>query len=306
MKKFLKYIVLSYDVDILNLRDEELLWFFDDVNNFYVKDSRSDRKTNQIIDNYLVSLTHWKYSLPEILEWSLLVDSAEYIRLLKNFSDFWTTSIAESMSLENKQLITNSYSRWIWDCNRDIKDKSETGYIRKTDFSWNILFSDLTIFSELAQDHYYAYHNDISNWLESIEKQWNTSFLFDLHDTGVRLMNIDVERDTIKEDFFPSISIANFDGKSCSNEILKYFAEMITLYLWFPVVINEPYKWWYVTKFHGIESVKWKNIDRNVIQIELARFLYMKESTQEIDIERAEIIWDWLNRAMRDTVIRFS
>jgi hypothetical protein len=42
-----------------------------------------------------------------------------------------------------------------------------------------------------------------------------------------------------------------------------------------------------------------------MIQVELGRFLYMKESTQEVDWERMEIIWEWLKRAIADTWLEF-
>jgi hypothetical protein len=53
-----------------------------------------------------------------------------------------------------------------------------------------------------------------------------------------------------------------------------------------------------VTTKHGLKDRKQKDVNnnpanksiRNMIQVELGRFLYMKESTQEVDWERMEII----------------
>jgi N-formylglutamate amidohydrolase len=292
--------------DISSLTHSELLSYFDNIENFYLKDSRNVCWWEMPIDNYLVSLTHWEYILPSWYEDILIEQSDKYVRLLKNFSDFWTSYIASAMWLPEEQIIRTLFSRWIWDCNRDINDRSYIWYKRTTDFCWKSLFLDRGDLENIARKHYEDYHLSISKRLEQIEEWWKTSFLFDLHDTWVRLMDFDSSFDSIKTNLFPSISIANLDGKSCDDKVLHFFAERITFYLWFPVVCNEPYKWWYVTKYHWVESNQWKTKKRNVIQIELARFLYMKESTQEVNLERAEIIWDWLNKAIRDTIMKFS
>jgi len=306
MRKYLDDILFRWNINVAAFDESELLQYFDNPDNFYVKDSRTIEDSVGMPSNFLVSLTHWEYMLPSWWEEVLLKPHDIYLRLLQNFSDFWTAYIAKWMNIPEEQIIRNKYSRWIWDCNRNIHDTSITWYLRETDFSWNVLFSGMDVFSTIAEKHYYDYHNSIIKWLESIEKRCSSSFLFDLHDTGVRLMKPDINQDTIKHDVFPAMSIANLDNTSCDNKVLEYFSEKITKYLWIPVILNDPYKWWYVTKYHWIDSVRWKNSNRNVIQIELARFLYMKESSQEIHIKRAEIIWNWLSKAMRDTVIRFS
>jgi N-formylglutamate amidohydrolase len=121
-------------------------------------------------------------------------------------------------------------------------------------------------------------------------------------------------QDKFREGGFPGVIIWTKDWESCNPEITQYFAARLEYYLWMKPYVNVKYKWWYVTTQHGLKNRKEKDVNnnsannsiRNMIQIELWRFLYMKKSTQEVDWERMEIIWEGLKRAIADTGIKFD
>ena len=107
---------------------------------------------------------------------------------------------------------------------------------------------------------------------------------------------------------FPLISLADVHGTSCNQEILEYLILKIDNYLWIKAEVNTPFKWWYVTKSHW-SDYRWKLSyisKRNVIQVEIGRFLNMKESNQEINKKMMNILWEGLKRAICDTVRKFS
>ena len=307
--RYLPDLTNTYWVDISHYSDKELLEFYDNPNNFYIKDCRNDLYNNNIPSNFLLSLTHWSYDIPSWFEKNFVKnDNTGNLRLLKNFSDWWTTPLVNSMDLEENQIVRTQYSRVIWDCNRDINDYSENGFLRKTDF-WGIkLFNNIEWFRNKGEQHHIHYHTTIENKLLEIEKSWKKSFLFDIHDTWVLFMWEDTGMNHLDKELFPLISLADVHGTSCDRDILDYLILKIDNYLWIKAEINTPFKWWYITKSHW-SDYRWilDNVSkRNVIQIEIGRFLYMKESTQELDEEKVRILWEWLKRVICDVVRKFS
>ena len=294
-------------IDITWFSSKELLNFYDDPCNFKVWNAEKNIYDSIFPKNIIISLTHWSYDLPLESKKQIIWywDGREYKkteRLLKNFSDFWTTDIVNAMNIPESQIVRTYYSRAIWDCNRDICDLSPAWFIRDTDFNDKRLFTEKVIQSLIWKKHYKDYHNEINKKLMKIEQSWQSSFLFDIHDTWVRLMDFDVENDQIKDELFPFINISDCSGSSCVSWYLELFWQELHKAFWFSPVLREPFKSWFVTQKHWMQVRKSWNGQRNVIQIELGRFLYMKESTQEIDLERAWLLARWLKKAIIEAV----
>lgn len=340
MHKFLADIRNTKWVDLSKFSDKEILDFYDNPDNFSFKNPK-DLPYKEIIPyNFLLSLTHWTYLIPKQRLWNE-ENKIKNLRLLKNFSDFWTSYIVNSMWLDENKIVRTHYSRGIWDCNRDIKDRSSTWFVRDRDFSWNILFENNNFYKNIWIEHYKSYHQEISRKLEEIEYYNKKSILFDLHDTWVRLMWKEEKDDKLRKDLFPLICLSNSEWKSCDKELFDFFKSTLEFHLWIKAHINEPYKWWFVTNYHwsmfrqGVERYEifkdkkentnpqtnsiywvinkefnnkdlWNSKKRNVIQVEFWRYLYVKESTQEVNLEKASIIWEWLKRAIYDTAIKFN
>lgn len=297
----------------LNLTDDELLKFCDNPRNFEVNDCRDVSWVNENVDfpkNVLVTLTHWGYSLPEEAFESL---ASEKIRLLKNFSDFWTTEMVKKSWIPVENIIIFEWSRAIWDPNRQIRTQKEDDdlpeakkFIRQTDFGKQVVLDNPDLYRYEGIVLVERYHENIKERLDAIEGAAPKSFLFDIHDTWVNLMNVNPLGDKIRPEWFPKMCVGNLDWGSCSMDVVSYFADRIENYLWFRPLVNEPYKWGYVTQKHWWEERKELNLKRNAIQVEIWRYLYLKESVQEIDYERTKIIWEGLKRAILDTVLRFD
>jgi N-formylglutamate amidohydrolase len=211
------------------------------------------------------------------------------------------------------------WSRAIWDPNREYKNEEEDleldqwkKYIRDHDFNEQVIIKKPWQFRDTWKSKTELYHSVISSKLELAELLRGWSIWIDIHDTWVNLMNVDPELDTIKEEWFPDMIIWTKDWESCNPEILDFFVERLNHYLWLKIYTNKLYKWWYVTTRHWKEYREelndwdWlKKSKRNLIQVELGRYLYMKESTQEVDWERMEIIWEWIKRAITDLWLEF-
>jgi N-formylglutamate amidohydrolase len=221
--------------------------------------------------------------------------------------------------IPNANVICFPWSRSIWDPNREIKIEKEDSkldiwkkFIRDYDFNWQKIIDNPGQFREIWIKKAKKYHIDLNSKLKKVEKYLWWSIWIDIHDTGNNLMNINSDLDQFRKDWFPEITLWTKNWESCNTEILEYLANKLNYYLWLKVLINEPYEGWYVTTKHWkehrekINNWNWsEKSKRNMIQIELWRYLYMQESTQKINWERMEIIWEWIKRAITDTWIQF-
>jgi N-formylglutamate amidohydrolase len=206
--------------------------------------------------------------------------------------------------IPKNNLIKHKGSRLIWDPNRS---REAEDFIRKADFSWNIIASDLQKYQQEWERKHKEYHNTIEKKLLNTQEELWWVVAFDIHDTWVRLMDMNPRKDTFRKGSFPLITLGTRDGKSCNEEIVHYFSSRIEYYLWIEPLLNIPYKWWYVTQKHGELYRKERNTNRrNVIQVEIWRYLYMQESTQAVDIDRMKIIAAWLRMAITDTGNKFN
>lgn len=234
--------------------------------------------------NILILATHGTYFIPWYLKIFLTSYFKKYnYRLLKNFSDFATSYLLEDISLDNK--IICHFSRALWDPNRN---RDALDIFRGNDFNdikiWKFNFP--SIFKEfLLRKYYDNYHNNILKKIDLIEKKYKNIIIIDIHDTWNYLLWVDKKDDRKRSESFPMINLGNCDNKSSSKVFMDNLSELIESEFWFTPAINTPYKWWYVTQKYWLNHV-----NRECVQIEFWRYLYMNEQTQELDNEALEDI----------------
>lgn len=310
--------------ELSHLTQEELLCYYDNPRNIYVKDCRADNWVNQdknFPEYCLVFLTHGTFFVNSKIRRTTQHTIKNFNRLIKNYSDFWTRKAMNKSGIPEENIITAPWSRALSDYNRENKNEDEDAElpdgkksIRPYDFNEVVIIDNPEQFRNQWQYKTDIYHGSLEYSLNCVEEISWWSIWFDIHDTGVNLMWEIPELDRFRKEWFPGITLWTKNWESCNNEILEYFSEKLEYYLGIKPEMNEPFQWWYVTTKHGQENRKEKDSIsnaanksiRNMIQIELGRYLYMKESTQEVDWERMEIIWEWLKRAIADTGIKFS
>lgn len=303
--------------------EKQLLEFYNNPRNFFVKDCRNEKWENEKEDfpnQCLVFLTHWTFYVNSKIRRTTKHTIKNFNRLMKNYSDFWTRKVIKKSGVPEENIIVSPWSRAISDYNRENKTQEEDNKldegkrsIRSYDFNEVVIIDDAEQFRNLGQYKTNMYHGSLEYSLNHTEEVNGWSIWIDIHDTWVNLMWEDRQEDKFREWWFPWIILWTKDWESCNPEILAYFSERLEHYLWIKSYVNTKYKWGYVTTKHGLENRKQKDGEnnpinksvRNLIQVELGRFLYMKESTQEVDWERMEIIWEWLKRAIADTGIQF-
>ena len=243
--------------------------------------------------NILVLATHGDYYIPYFLRVFLKDEFKRYnYRLLKNFSDFWTKFLLKNC--ENK--IICKYSRALWDPNRNIKDGD---LFMDNDFWWIKIWKyNLPDFIKniLIKKYYNSYHYQIENRIIKMEKQFWEIIILDIHDTWNELLWIDFSDDKKRDYYFPEINLWVYNYESCTKDFCNKLDKLMLDEFWFESKIDWPYDWWYVSKKYW---VWYKN--RQVVQIEFGRYLYMNEKNQEIDLEKMkdmrekfEKVLEWL------------
>lgn len=298
---------------------EELLIHYDNPRNFEVKDCRNEVWENwekDFPEHVWVFLTHGTFFVPSEIRSTINSSKKEVYRLLKNFSDFWTRKMIKKSGIPKDNIIRCNLSRLPWDANREYRTEKEDRkleplkkFVRESDFNEQVIVDNPWQFREIGKDVVEKYWDKIKEFLKVAENNVWGSIWFDIHDTWINLMNIDSRKDKFRPEGFPFMTLWTNDWESCNLEIVEYFVQKVQHHLWITPHINEPFKGARIT------SMNWKKYreklwntqksKRNMIQIELWRFLYMKESSQEVDTERMEIIWEWLKRAIADTGIKF-
>lgn len=305
---------------------QELLEYYDNPKNFFIPDFRDEvnnLQKNSFPKHITALLTHGIFSINSekrrAIEKHIWATREEINRLLKNFSDWWTRKIIKKSLIPESNIIIPESPRLEWDPARDIDSND---IVREKDFNGNKLLPEKTIkklqssWSSWKTNHG-KYHGNIRKKLHSIESSHGWSITFDIHDTWVRMMKLDSKNDSfrISDDWwlgYPMMEIGTLEWASCNPEILEYFIKQVEKYFDFTPVVNKKYKWGYVTQKHWEQArkeleKKWENPQkRNVLQIELGRYLYMKESIQEMDWEQAEKVWAALRMCIQKTAEEFD
>ena len=230
--------------------------------------------------NTLVTFTHASYYVPFYLRPFLSSNmKRDNNRLLKNFSDFATFYLSEGIDERNKVIC--NFSRSIWDPNRGLDSHD---LFRENDFNnikvWKITFPNF-IKKYLINKYYKKYHNEVEKKLLALEQEyWNVIHL-DIHDTGNILMWETIQEDKNKDLYFPVVNLWNIDNTSCTNEFSNKICGLFEKEFWEKPKLNWPYWGGFVTKKYGV----WFS-NRETIQVEFGRYLFMDERTQIIDQDK--------------------
>lgn len=260
--------------------------------------------------NIVCLATHAGSHVPEKYRCRLTEEMLSFNkRVLLNFSDHSCGSLIPD-DLPADRVVVSEYSRILGDPNRHTDSED---LFPVEDFNGVAVWSTpLTPEDkeDLLANHYRKYHQKVEAVISEAESKNDRVIVFDIHDTGNLMLGISPELDTLRGEHIPEISLGDKDGESCDPEIMHAFALAVEKHLGFKPMINYPYKGGFVTTKYGKdyndalpESERFK---RNVIQIELGRYLYMDEKTQEINQEQLAIIKAGLSAAMNEVGVMFS
>lgn len=280
--------------------------------------------------NVVVLATHGSYYVPDRVRGKLskgmetgIEEGGErkqyLLRLLRNFSDSLTRKILQG--IPDDQKVVAGFSRAIGD---PARAEDAEGLFRQFDFGaelgGNPVWAESLTEEEkkwLIENFHQRYHERVVGAIEKAEQEHDRVIVFDIHDTGVRMMGVAQNGDYYRKDGFPDINLGNLgeagdvNGKSCAPEIMEDFIEALKKH-WQKAFnyeprlgINEPYKGkGYVTNHYGAEYndslPQERKFHRNVIQVELGRFLYMDERTQKPDRERLQKVREIVQAAMAE------
>lgn len=331
-KKHLKNILNKKLLELYKPENIELFWLIDPRKKILTDKEKKLYNINNFPEHIWIWLPHWSHKLPKITKIKIFNDVKEdvqklldtnvyskevkelinkelrdFYRIIKNFSDHWTTNVVEESNLIPKnQVFSAKYSRWVTDPARSINDKPMKG-----DFYWNKLKKSINSSYVIWWYEHAQLHMKINNFINnSIKKNWWSIFI-DKHDTWVTDMWKSARLDKYDLWGFPIISLWTLDWDSANTEIVNYLAERIEYHLWVKPLINKPYKGWYITqKFWRDKRKDLKKNSKNhkvnnVIQIEVLKPIYLNEETQEVNKDKAEWIWIWLARAEIDLWRKF-
>lgn len=245
-------------------------------------------------------------------------DKRHLLRLLKNFSDSLTRKMLQG--IPDDQKVTAWFSRAIGD---PARDENADDLFREYDFMKNeelknpVWKEKLTKEEKewLLENFHKKYHEKVEETIkrteEKIKEKGGRVIVFDIHDTGELMMNVNETKDYKREGGFPDINLGDMDGRACDPQITSDFAKILKKY-WKEnfgnepdLKINTPYKGkGYVTTHYGAEYndnlIDDQKFQRNVIQIELGRYLYMDEKTQKPNRDKIKQVREILQKAMAE------
>lgn len=236
------------------------------------------------IKNILVLATHGSYYIPWYLKPFLKSSfKKDNYRLLKNFSDYATSYLLDD--IDEKNNFTCNFSRAIWDPNRDVISND---LFRDADFNnielWVINLPQF-LKNILIKKYYNNYHSKIVSKIKFLEKKYWDVIIFDIHDTWNLLLWEKTKSNKKRDYIFPKINLWNCDDNTSTKVFMNKMTDLIYKEFWFKASLNKPYKWWFITRRYGLDYE-----NRNVIQFEFWRYLYMNEDTQEIDFKKLKDI----------------
>ena len=143
-------------------------------------------------------------------------------------------------------------------------------FIKKNRFAEEIYKNklDLNHFKILKKFVYDEWHNNLSSSLENIYKKNSKYYLIDLHSMP--------SGKSLKINNIPDICIGNLMGESCDNTITEITKEFF-MSKSYKVKVNNPYSGGFITKEYSNSFT-----NKNVLQIEISRDLYMDESNLKL------------------------
>ena len=246
------------------------------------------------IPNILLLFTHGSYHVP----WELrpyLTDSfrKNNLRLLKNFSDFGTSYLIPA-DFPEEQRVVCWFSRAIGDPNRS----SDHGHLfRSEDFNGNRIWKKRLgegVKRYLWRRYYAAYHDIVLRRIREMERKHRTVIILDIHDTGNLLLGPDYDSDRERDKRIPMINLGNLDDTASSKSFMGRLADTFGKEFGERPWLNTPFKGGYVTYRYG---PRYPN--REMVQVELRRDLYVDEKRQELDETRVEDVRRKLGNIIR-------
>ena len=261
-----------------------------------MKDASQEKK----VTNVVVLATHGSFFVPSELQARLKIDE----RLLKNFSDFGTQYLLPDCVPEEQRVVA-WFSRALGDPNRVIESED---IFRETDFGGRMIWKESLTAEErehCLEKYYTEYHQAVQKTIAQAEKENDRVLIVDIHDTGNMVLGEDKAEDTVREWTMPPLCLGDRDGQSCDPAITQFFAQALQSSLGMEVTLNTPYKGGYVTKKYGEEYnqelPEASRFNRNVIQLEVGRYLYMDEQTQMLIPEKCLWLREGLEKALLET-----
>ncbi|MBN2087443.1 N-formylglutamate amidohydrolase [Candidatus Peregrinibacteria bacterium] len=245
-------------------------------------------------DNLEVFASHGSDSYPDSLK--PLIRTKFNERLIQNFSD-WGTSELISDIPANQRLIPK-HGRIAGDTNRSL---NASDLFRETDFGGIQIFNkmpDETLKKKLLEESYIPYHREAFSRLMAAHGNPNNSLLVvDIHDTGNLLLGETPDQDkyrlVAKGYNMPPLILSSQDGKTASQAVVDNLVSAFENHFKLAsgdIRINDYYKGGYFTQRYGLPDTEIaeelrnaKNPQRDVVQIELGRYLYMEEKTQMLN-----------------------
>ena len=249
-------------------------------------------------ENLLVLATHGTYSYPELLRPYLHPKFDQ--RLQRNFSDVGTSVLVKGINPD--QCLVPEHGRIAGDPARaeDAKD-----LFRMHDFGgvqvYNGLLPDSVRNACLDASHR-PYHAEITRQILAVRGDTrNLLVIFDIHDTGNLILAVDPSNDRHRAErrshpeitmddgwHMPPVIISDNDGKTAPSQLMQDLANAFRTEFRLgdgDVRTNWHFKGGHVTKTYGdpaIPALAAAQQGRAVVQVELGRYLYIDERSQEI------------------------
>lgn len=244
-------------------------------------------------ENLEVFATHGSAECPDILTPYLREQFNE--RLLRNFSDWGTAAIVAD--IPEKQRLIPRFGRLAGDPNRAPTAKT---LFSPEDFGGIPIFNrslSKSLKEQLLRLSYTPFHDKALNRLIRAHGNSNNHLLVaDVHDTGNLILGEtdreDEDRLTSKGWEMPAVMLGDKTGLTTSGTVMEDLANAFKVRFGLSdsdVEINTRFTGGYVTQRYGLphDDIKEQlaeavNPERHVVQVELGRFLYMDEKTQQL------------------------
>lgn len=251
----------------------------------------------RVPSNLEVFASHGSAKVPDKLSALMRPEFGE--RLRKNFSDWATKDLIAD--IPEGQRLCPKYGRIAGDPNRALDSPT---LFRTKDFGDIEIFQEPipeALRQELLDESYRPYHREALRRIVSPHgNPKNGLLIVDVHDTGNLIMrekpDDDERRLVVKGFHMPPVILSSCDGRTSSPEVMEAVREAFVRHLGLSnedVRVNDHYHGGYFTQRYGgvaedtptAALAEAAHQERQVVQVELGRELYMDEKTQKSDVK---------------------
>lgn len=210
--------------------------------------------------------------------------------------DFFVSQVFNFAKDFDISILKTHISRYVIDMNRPANNESLYPGQSVTELCPTTSFDEKDIYingvpdnneiEKRISEYWKPYHQIISDKLEVIRQQHGFAILIDCH-------SIKSQVPRFFEGQLPDINIGTNDGKSCSDDLMNKFINVLEKQNKYSYVVNGRFKGGYITRHYG-------NPEENIhtIQIELSQINYLNELKNRYDYEKAERLKTVLIRAV--------